>query len=131
MKIIDAVPGKRTEFHKDDSEGRFTIRTVQDVNPILENNKALQTLNDGYSPSREMKRVASIPTTILRKWCKDAGIPFRRYLRRPYEYSKWLERKLADPENRFLLTALPTRPQPKGIIGLDKVLSEGRQLGMR
>ena len=133
MKIIDAKPGVRDEFHKDDSEGTFTIRTVQDVNPILERNKALQTLNDGYSPSREFKRYASIPMTLIRKWCKEAGIPFRRYLRRPQEYEKWLERKVEDPDNRFLLTSplKTTRPQPKGILGLDKVLSEGRQLGMR
>ena len=132
MKIVDSIPGKRTEFHKDDSEGTFTIRTVQDVNPILENNKKLQSLNDGYSPSRELKRHASIPITLVRKWCKDDGIPFRRYLRRPQEYEKWLERKLQDPDNRFLLTSpsKSTRPQSRRIIGLDKVIDEGRRLGM-
>lgn len=130
MKVIDSIPGKRTEFHKDDSEKTFTIRTVQDVNPILENNKALQTLNDGYSPSRELKRVASIPTTIVRKWCKDAGISFRDFLRRPQEFEAWLGKKLKDPENRFLLTAPFKRPDYKGILGLRDAVAEGRALGM-
>ena len=133
MKILDARPGVVEWFHKDESEGTFTIQTVQDVNPVLENNKALQTLNDGYSPSRELKRVASIPTTLARKWCKEAGISFRRFMRRPHEYAKWLERKLKDPDNRFLLTApwfshKYTRPQPSGIIGLDEVVKAGRAI---
>ena len=136
MKIIDSRPGVRDEFHKDDSEKTFTLRTVQDVDPILENNKNLQALNDGYSPSRELKRVASVPTTILRKWCKDAGISFRRFLRRPHEFSGWLERKLSDPENRFLLTApwfsnRYQRPQPPGIIGLDRAMNDGRRIKPR
>lgn len=136
MKIISSEPGKRTEFHKDDSDGVFTIRTLQDVNPILEHNKALQALNDGFSPSRELKRVASIPTTIVRKWCKDAGISFRKFMRRPQEFQGWLERKLKDPENRFLLTApwfthKYSRPQPSGIIGLDNVVREGRKIRPR
>ena len=126
MKVIDRRPGVEDRFYKDDSEGTFTIQTIQDVNPILENNKRLQTLNDGYSPSRELKRVASIPATLVRKWCKDAGISFRRFMRRPAEFEKWLERKLTDPENQFLLTAPLKRPQPSGIIGLDDALRRGR-----
>ncbi len=44
---------------------------VQDVEPVLERNKALLTHDDGYSPSRDMKRVASIPNIVIEQWLKE------------------------------------------------------------
>ena len=39
--------------------------------PILDHNKKLYNLNDGYSPDKGLKRVASIPTIILEIWAKE------------------------------------------------------------
>ena len=39
--------------------------------PILDHNKKLYTHNDGYSPDKGLKRVASIPTVVLEIWCKE------------------------------------------------------------
>ena len=39
--------------------------------PILDHNKKLYTQNDGYSPDKGLKRVASIPTIVLEIWCKE------------------------------------------------------------
>jgi len=39
--------------------------------PILDHNKKLYTQNDGYSPGKGLKRVASIPTIVLEIWAKE------------------------------------------------------------
>ena len=39
--------------------------------PILDHNKKLYTQNDGYSPDKGLKRVASIPAIVLEIWCKE------------------------------------------------------------
>ena len=39
--------------------------------PILDHNKKLYTQNDGYSPDKGLKRVASIPTIVLEIWTKE------------------------------------------------------------
>ena len=37
-----------------------------DLKPILEHNKKLYTQNDGYSPDKGLKRIASIPYNYFR-----------------------------------------------------------------
>lgn len=55
-------------------EGKETrFAATQDVAPMLEQNKAMALHNDGYSPSREMRRVASIPYAIMLKWQNEEG----------------------------------------------------------
>ncbi len=44
---------------------------IQDVEPVLERNKALLTHDDGYSPSRDMKRIASVPNIVIEQWLKE------------------------------------------------------------
>lgn len=60
----------RTEFQPLE-DGRFALRQVQDVAPVLDRNKALATHNDGYSPSREMRRAASIPLVVIEQWKRE------------------------------------------------------------
>jgi len=48
-------------FHEDKSEGKSIIETIQDVEPILKANVEEYKSGDGYSRSRELKKVASIP----------------------------------------------------------------------
>lgn len=60
-------------FIEDEEHGRFRIVSLQDAAPILEQNKAMATHNDGYSPSRELRRVASIPLIVMLKWLNEEG----------------------------------------------------------
>ena len=57
-------------FHDNEDKGVIQERSV-DVKPILEHNKKLYTHNDGYSPDKGLKRVASIPVVVLEIWCKE------------------------------------------------------------
>lgn len=53
----------------------FTLETIQDVEPILEHNKRLQNGGfTGYTPSRDMKHVATIPPIIELRWKREYGI---------------------------------------------------------
>lgn len=56
-----------------EEDGKTRFAASQDVTPILERNKAMQTHNDGYSDTRELRRVASIPYVIMHKWLNEEG----------------------------------------------------------
>lgn len=53
--------------------GKIHFAIQQDVAPVLERNKRMVTHNDGYSKSREFRRVASIPYSIMYKWLNEEG----------------------------------------------------------
>jgi len=95
---IDAN-GLQTEFHADALDDAVTIRRVQDVEPILERNKALYSLNDGYTPSRDLRRVASIPLSVIEEWMKEGINIFDP------NCAAAIRRKLNDPQNLYLRTA--------------------------
>lgn len=57
-------------FLDNGADGVVQKRSI-DVKPILENNKRLYNQNDGYSPDKGLKRVASIPVVVLEIWCKE------------------------------------------------------------
>ena len=61
-------------FDYDSLTDTTIIQTVQDCEPILNENRRLREMNDGYSPSRELKRIASIPMELARKWIHEAGL---------------------------------------------------------
>ena len=54
--------------------GDLTVIRGADVEPILEHNKALYSMNDGYAPGREWRRAASIPLVIVEKWRNEHGV---------------------------------------------------------
>jgi len=54
-----------------ESDGKLTVNNSQDLNPLLKRNKELYNLNDGYTASREMRRIASVPPIILQIWTKE------------------------------------------------------------
>ena len=66
----DPALGLTEAFHVD-NDVRYAIETIQDVEPILENNKKLATAGDGYSPSRDIRRIANIPNVIIEKWINE------------------------------------------------------------
>lgn len=93
-----------TRFHYDDTAQTVTIGRFQDVEPILNHNKALQNFNDGYNKSRDMRRVASIPNAIAEQWMRDDGV---NWLALPkHEKTAYLRKKLNSNEWRHLRTAL-------------------------
>ena len=54
-----------------ESDGKLTINNQQNLNPLMKRNKKLYTLNDGYTKSKDMRRVASVPPIILQIWTKE------------------------------------------------------------
>jgi hypothetical protein len=88
-----------TRWSYDPAHGRGIVERVQDVEPILEENKRLRALNDGYSPRRELRRVASIPLIVVEQWMQEGVNLFDPNCREA------VRRKLNDPENLFLRTA--------------------------
>lgn len=100
---LDSDNGVSSTFHYDSDGDRTTVQTVQDVEPILENNKRLQTLNDGYNADRTMKRIASIPLVVVQQWMQEDGV---NWLALPKaEKAVYLRRKLNDPQWRYLRTS--------------------------
>ena len=87
----------RTEVHTDATEGKVHFRRVQDVEPILERNKALQADEQRSDWGRH---IASIPAVILEKWINDDGV---NYLSLPKdEFARLVKRKLRDPDWAWL-----------------------------
>ena len=54
-----------------ESDGKLTIHNQQNLNPLMERNKKLYTQNDGYTASRDMRRIASVPPIMLQIWTKE------------------------------------------------------------
>lgn len=84
-----------------DENGKLVMqRRCADVEPVIDVNKALLNDGDGYSPSRELRRVASIPIGVLEVWKMQYGVdPTAR------GNEVLLSRLLNDADNRFLRTA--------------------------
>lgn len=68
---LDRVGEIAQSVKYDAGEDSLVVHSVQDVEPILKRNKELYGLDDlGYGPSREWRRVASIPDVIVHAWLK-------------------------------------------------------------
>ena len=64
--------GDRAHFFSDHSDG-YAIVSVQDVAPILDDNREQKLTNDGYSEDRSVRRVAHIPQSIRDLWLQNEG----------------------------------------------------------
>lgn len=95
-RLFDHTPetGTTRLFHYDNETDRFGIETIQDVEGIVEENKA--DLNDCTSLDRfgEMRRVASIPLTVY------MDLQARGIIDDQAAMKRWLN----DPDNRFFRT---------------------------
>ena len=88
-----------------ESDGKLTIHNQQNLNPLMERNKKLYTQNDGYTPSRDMRRVASVPPIMLQIWTKEYN-GTRNWWALPKEIQKKIMRtKLNSSEFRYFRTA--------------------------
>ena len=105
MKDIVNEGLKQTVYSKDDTENKIIINEKVNINPHLQHNKALYNHNDGYSKSRELKRVASIPTIALSVWAKEYNGD-SNWFGLPKEVQKnILKKKLNSSEFRYFKTA--------------------------
>ncbi|MFP5449871.1 MAG: hypothetical protein ACLGHU_14125 [Alphaproteobacteria bacterium] len=93
-------PGGVRTFFKDNHDGTYTVMSEQDTDPILDQNKAMATHNDGWSESRDMRRAASIPMILVEKWKREQGVNVLRP-----EGEEFLKRVLNDADYQHLRTA--------------------------
>lgn len=61
------------EHFWEDDEGTKRVHSFQDTTAMLDRNKAMATHNDGYTPSRDVRRVGSLPIIVVLKWYQDEG----------------------------------------------------------
>ena len=88
-----------------ESDGKLTIHNQQNLNPLMDRNKKLYTQNDGYTASRDMRRVASVPPIILQLWTKEYN-GSNNWWALPKEMQKKIMRtKLNSSEFRYFRTA--------------------------
>ena len=63
-----AALGPVTVHNYNTTNDKTTLTTIQDVNPIIDNNVArYNSGDDGYTPSRDFKHVANIPLIEIEK----------------------------------------------------------------
>ena len=100
-RLIEVQPDGIVEWlHFDAGSGAFAIERVQDVEPVLEANKAAANAGDGYSASRELRQVAEIPMVVALRWKEERGIDL-------FNRDHWpaVKKLLRDPEWRHLRTS--------------------------
>ena len=72
---IATVDDWGVQQHFFDNVDGVGIRTVQDVEPILDANKeAFNSGRDGYTPSRSMKKIGEIPLVVYEMWLRQYGV---------------------------------------------------------
>ena len=99
--VIQQTPERRTDIHFDDADNTFTLNTVQDAEPVVEENKRrMNQFGDKLSLGKrtEFHHVASIPVTVWEDWMKQTNGAIQKD-------SKLLARYLNDPDNKFLRVA--------------------------
>ena len=88
----------RTDLILDRNERKVVASSWQDVEPILDRNKALQ--NEPQSRRSDFRHIGTIPNVILLKWMNEDGADVMRM--NGDEFGKFIRRKLNDPDWRHL-----------------------------
>lgn len=89
-------------FHDEDNQ--LIVKTEQDVEPILNENKALQNMEQNKKAN--FRKAASIPMVIWDAWMKE----FKQKHGKEYAHcdrqtrERFIKAKLNDPDNAFLRT---------------------------
>lgn len=96
-------PNGTTQTIESTDDG-LIVRTVQDVEPILEANKRAQA--DGVNLKSGLRHAAQIPAVIYHQWDREFYQMHKRHLLgAPRKLKqKFLKSKLNDPANKFLRT---------------------------
>lgn len=95
-----SFPDGRAAFFRDNEDGTYTVWSTQDNDPILERNRAMANHNDGWSPSRDLRREGSIPLALIEQWKREDGV---NVLHR--DGADYLKRKLNDYDFSYLRTS--------------------------
>ena len=101
--VLDGL--QKTTYMQDDMEGKIITKEEVDITPHLDHNKKLLNLNDGYSKSRDLKRVASIPTLALSVWAKEYNGSNNWFALPTEVQKKILKTKLNSNEFQYFKTA--------------------------
>jgi hypothetical protein len=97
-----------TRLHLDRNDRLIVAENIQDVEPILEHNKHLQSEPQKSDWGRH---VARVPDVMVVKWLNEErarGNTELRYLGPGFD--EWFARKIRDPENRAWRTDNPSNP---------------------
>lgn len=70
--LLTSAAGVRWEIEHT-GDGKRLLHGSQEIDGILDGNAAMRTHNDGYTPSREMRRAGRIPMQLLNKWMIEEG----------------------------------------------------------
>lgn len=82
--------------------GNLTVHTYQDVEDIIERNKRLQTVEQRSDWGRH---IAEIPNNILNQWLNEEWAKGNTSIKLfDDEFNKLVQRKLNDPDWRWLRT---------------------------
>ena len=101
--ILDGL--QKTTYMKDDMEGKIAVKEEVNIDSHLKHNKELLNFNDGYSKSRDLKRVASIPTIALSVWANEYNGDSNWFALPQEVQNKILKQKLNSNEFRYFKTA--------------------------
>ena len=74
--VIQQTPERRTDMHFDEVDNTILFNTVQNVTPVLEENKRRMNAYDKkltMGTRGEWHHAASIPVTIWERWMKETN----------------------------------------------------------
>lgn len=95
----------QTKIHLDSNGQDLAIESIQDVEPILERNKMLRTMDQKSDWGRE---IAEIPNVVLVRWLNEEQARGNTTIKLfGEEMDRLIARKLADPEWMYLRTDKP------------------------
>ena len=84
----DSVTGTTEWYHFDETDGSFTIETVQDVSALVDANTRIR--NDQTGRYRDLTMVARMPLTVLMQLVKDGYLDRGFRVIDQARYRRWL-----------------------------------------
>lgn len=85
-----------------DDKGNITVEAVQDLEPLIEHNKAAQAARGKKITSELYNPIGVIPPIFISKWLHEEGW-FVYDAERDPDVDKKLRAKLNDPDFKYLL----------------------------
>ena len=73
-RLLDRIGDIETRFHYDEHTDTTTIERIQDCERILRSCHEQATENDGYTPSKDLRRFASIPLVEVERISRSLGV---------------------------------------------------------
>lgn len=89
----------------DDGKDRITVETVQDVEPILDQNKREFAAASDHFGKGTFHKVATIPSTVIEEICRIKQIPFGELIQGQSDQAQHIWKHLLnDPEFLYFRT---------------------------